>query len=318
MGAMRDENMRLWDQLLSERKRTEKIVGVLGRLWDVVGTRIPGSCTYPLSRVVIVLGTYSWCSVPQFPSELLENESPGIFVTSPPVPVSSRYPPPLSMNISNPSLHTMHSISSPNSSPTASDFPPPHHQHQHQHHGPHPHSLSRQHSFQQQAQHAAYRGETPYGHNDSTASTPLPASPGSGTMDLFDEAEPSGRISTKRQRMSDDNGTDGLAPMSALSSPGTTSGPGLGNITQAQGKNITQAQGKKFSRARSDSAPLGYGFGGLTTWQGGPAGRPRSGSGLGLAGRGAPNIGIGGGSMTRSNGTPLLSISTVPSNAPNR
>lgn len=46
---------------------------------------------------------------------------------------------------------------------------------------------------------------------------------------------------------------------------------------------------KKTSRARSDSAPLGYGFGGLTSWGG--AGRPRSGSGL--VGRGVPNINRG-------------------------
>ena len=135
-------------------------------------------------------------------------------------------------------------------------------------------------------------------------------SPGSATMDLFDDGpgcEPAGRISSKRQRLSngdDPSAVDGLPSVSSLSSPGGATGPGFGSMG---------GPGKKPSRARSDSAPLGYGFGGLASWGG--QGRPRSGSGL--AGRGIPNIG----GMTRNNntnGTPLLSISTVPSNVPNR
>jgi hypothetical protein len=134
-------------------------------------------------------------------------------------------------------------------------------------------------------------------------------SPAPANMDLFDDGpgcEPAGRISSKRQRLSNDNdpgsAIDGLPSVSSLSSPGTASGPGFGSMV---------GPGKKPSRARSDSAPLGYGFGGLASWGG--QGRPRSGSGL--AGRGVPNIGT----MTRgNNGAPLLSITTVPSNGPNR
>lgn len=273
LGAMRDENRRMWEHLATEKKRSEKLVGIVGRLWEVINSRFPGS-------------------VPPFPSELLDSESPDIYITSPTASTSgSRFPPPLSTN-----MHSIHSHS-PNSSPTTTEFP--HHQQGQQHT-----SLSRQHSFQQVAA---------YGRGEGTSS--MSHSPGSTTMDLFDDGpscEPAGRISSKRQRLSNDDdpgsGVDGSIPSaSSLSSPGTATGPGFGTMGGA---------GKKPSRARSDSAPLGYGFGGLTSWQSG-GGRPRSGSGL--AGRGGvPNIGA----MTRnSNGNgvpPLLSITTVPSNVPNR
>lgn len=228
-----------------------------------------------------------------FPSDLLESDSPDIYITSPTVTSSnSRFPPPLSISMNTQSLHTIHSHS-PSSSPTTADFP--HHQQSHQRT-----SLSRQHSFQHVA--AYSRGE---------GTSPMSPSPISATMDLFDDSpgcEPAGRISTKRQRLSNDDdlgpAVDGLPAPSSLSSPGTATGPGFGSMG---------GPGKKPSRARSDSAPLGYGFGGLGGWQGGPGGRPRSGSGL--AGRGVPNIGT----MTRgNNGPPLLSIATVPSNVPNR
>ncbi|KAF8972725.1 hypothetical protein BDZ97DRAFT_854160 [Flammula alnicola] len=115
-------------------------------------------------------------------------------------------------------MHGMHSLSSPNSSPTAADFP----SHMHHNHN-HPHSLSRQHSFQ----HVSYRG-------DSTSSTPLPSSPGSISMDLFDDGScdppPSGRGSAKRQRLDESgvgvnvggvngiNSGDSMSLMSSVSS----------------------------------------------------------------------------------------------------
>ncbi|PPQ63110.1 hypothetical protein CVT24_005821 [Panaeolus cyanescens] len=302
LGAMREENRRMWDQLNAEKRKVEKLVNVVTRLWDVVGKGFPGS-------------------VPQFPSELLESsDSPNIYVTSP--TATSRYPPPLSMN-----MHGMHSLNSPNSSPTATDFPSHHHHHNHHqnHHG-HPHSLSRQHSFQHVAG---------YGRGDSTSSTPLPSSPGSMTMDLFDDGScdpppPSGRSSTKRQRIDEGGiginvnvngmgGTDGLALISSVSSPGTgPSGSGQGGLA-----NLTVP--KKSSRARSDSAPMGYhtsqtasglglgwstGAGGLNgAGAHGIVGRPRSGSGMMPRMGGIPNIG----NMTRGNNasTPLLSITTA-------
>lgn len=221
--------------------------------------------------------------VPPFPAELLESsESPNIFITSPTASSNPRFPPPLSMNINSHGLHSMHTLSSPNSSPTNSDFPT------HLHH-----SLSRQHSFQ----------HVSFSRSEGAASTPLPPSPGSAvSMDLFDggDSEPSGRGSAKRQRTSNDSsgGLNGVSGSDSMGSSASAPGPG------------SSVTGKKLSRARSDSAPLGYGLGGLTTWQH-SGGRPRSGSGM-SGQRGVPNIG----NMTRSNGTPMLSISTVPSNAP--
>ncbi|CAA7265168.1 unnamed protein product [Cyclocybe aegerita] len=298
LNAMRDENRRVWDQLNAERRKVEKLVNVVGRLWDVVGKGFPGS-------------------VPQFPQELLESsESPNIYITSP--TATSRFPPPLSMN-----LHAIHNLNSPSSSPTTADFP------SHSHHQ-HPHSLSRQHSFQHVAG-SNYRGE-------STSSTPLPSSPGSGSisMDMFDDGScdpppPSGRNSAKRQRLDDSslginvnmgsmggvnvNG-DSMSMMSSVSSPGSGPGGGLANLTVP----------KKSSRARSDSAPMGYahvssGLGSMASWSqpngigsGGVVGRPRSGSGM--MPRGIPNIGT----MTRNSNasTPLLSITTAESDLNSR
>lgn len=211
----------------------------------------------------------------------------------------------------------MHNLNSPNSSPTASDFPASHggqHHSQHGHHHTHtPHSLSRQHSFQHVSN---YRGES------ASSSTTLPSSPGGSisTMDLFDDGScdppPSGRGSTKRQRIDESgvsvgvngigSGDGSMSLMSAVSSPGSGTGGGGGG-----GVGLTVPK-KSSSRARSDSAPLGY-AGAL--WQqgglggGGAGGRPRSGSGM--MSRGIPNIG----NMTRGNNasTPLLSITTAES-----
>ncbi|PFH50944.1 hypothetical protein AMATHDRAFT_75252 [Amanita thiersii Skay4041] len=311
---MRDENRRMWDQLNAERRRVEKLTGVVGRLWEVVGKGLPGS-------------------LPPFPPDILEHENPNIYITSPTSSAPSRYPPPLSISnlTAGPSLH-MHSVNSPNSSPTGTDFPP----HMHHTHHTHP-NISRQHSVQ----HISFSRPGAGGGPDamSTASTSLQASPRSMSIDLFDEGSgcsggagagdpsPSGRGSTKRQRTDDgtpgpglNGSTDSLSPMSAVSSPGTgTGGLSLGGSGGLVGVTVgVGANGKRSSRARSDSAPLGYGFG-LASWQGGQGslsgivGRPRSGSGL-AGPRGVPNIGT----MTRgsTSGLPLLSVPpTLPSDS---
>ena len=293
--------MRMWEQLSAERRKVDKLINVVGRLWDVVGKGFPGMgqsffrAESPL-KLIVPISFFLWI-VPPFPNDLLEaSESPNIYVTSP--TATSRYPPPLSMN-----LHSLHTMNSPNSSPTAADFPSSHMHHGHPHQ---PHSLSRQHSFQHIA---SYRG-------DSTSSTPLQSSPGSISMELFDDGvgdpSPSGRSSVKRQRL-DENGTgvgvnnspDSMSMMSSVSSPGSNTGPGIASLTVP----------KKSSRARSDSAPLGYAGalwqqGGLSGPNGpGVMGRPRSGSGL--MPRAIPNIGT----MTRNNNasTPLLAITTAES-----
>ncbi|KAJ3502576.1 hypothetical protein NMY22_g18540 [Coprinellus aureogranulatus] len=212
---MRDENRRMQDQLNSERQRVDKLVNVVGRLWDVVNKGFQGS-------------------VGQFPTDLLDqSENPNIYITSP-TATTSRYPPPLSMNLSTPSLH-MHSMNSPSSSPTAADFPS-----QMQHHQPH-HPISRQHSFQ----HLSSYGRDPGATNGTTSSTPLPGSPGSGHMDLFDDVD-SGRggiSSLKRPRLdpsssagansSSNASVDSLHLMSTMSSPGT--GPPNGGLPTGMG-----------------------------------------------------------------------------------
>ena len=218
--------------------------------------------------------------VPPFPQDLLEpTESPNIYITSPTASGPPRsFPPPLSTSLSSQSLASLHSMGSPNSSPTATDFP-------HQMPPPHaPPPLSRQHSFQQMV----YPGS-------SASSTPLPSSPGSTSMDLFEGEVNEGRGSSKRQRTSNEN---------------------LSLSSEASEESSSTAGPKRLSRARSDSAPLGYGLG-TGMWQSGT--RPRSGSGM--AGRGMGmgmprQNGNGGGS---GNATPSLhSLPNLMNNSPGR
>ena len=136
-----------------------------------------------------------------------------------------------------------------------------------------PHSLSRQHSFQHISEYGHPHGGGLSSRYDSTAAMATPLPPSPGPMDVFEDAQ--GR---KRQR----------------------TGPGADDGS------------KKGSRARSDSAPLGYG--GLAS--GWPQTRPRSGSGLQnrvAVGRREeqlpiPNIG----SLSRGQTLPMLSIPGVP------
>lgn len=218
-----------------------------------------------------------------FPGDLLDpNDSPNIMITS---PTSSG----------------MHSHSHPHSHP--------HSAHQHQHFPPSlaplsnnpslhslhslspgssptapefpshthtPHSLSRQHSFQHISEYGHGGMSTSRYDSAAAMATPLPPSP--GPMDVFEDAQ--GR---KRQR----------------TGPGVDDGGGGGMGS------------KKGSRARSDSAPLGYGL--ASGW---PQTRPRSGSGLQnrvAVGRREeqlpiPNIG----SLSRGQTLPMLSIPGVP------
>lgn len=143
-------------------------------------------------------------------------------------------------------------------------------------------------------------------------------------MDLFEgnESGEGGRGSSKRQRTSNTNADVNLLPNGVgvinVSVEDTSAAGGAGGATGG-GPN-----GKR--RARSDSAPLGYGLGaGLNTgWQGGT--RPRSGSGLTGRGMGAGMPGVvaanrtnGGGNGNGNCGGPaLLSMPTLTSNSPGR
>lgn len=249
----------------------------------------------------------------------------------------------------------MHPMSSPSSSPTAADFPSA--QQMQQHHQHHP--LSRQHSFQHLSSFSRGEGST------ATSSTgTMPPSPGSaGHMDLFDDgngASPEGRSSTgslKRPRL-DPSATSSASgsssatsstnasgeslhsgsytSISTMSSPGTGTGPGLGSGMGLGGMVGVGVSKKGASRARSDSAPLGYGThhhssmngntNNLGTWSGvngnglgahmaSGLGRPRSGSGLSIGmGPRIPNIGniMRNAAGNSANGTPLLSIPSIP------
>ncbi|KAJ7065226.1 HSF-type DNA-binding-domain-containing protein [Mycena amicta] len=230
LAVMREENQRMWDQLNAERRRADKLVSVVGRLWDVVSKGFgPGS-------------------VPAFPMELLE---PNIFVTSP-----------RGYEANSPAGEYSH--------------PPP------IHHG-HSHSLSRQQSFQHMS----------FTHGRETGS-PMPASPSSIAMEMFDDSEP-----RKRPRMMSSDDTHSHQHSGPNGSPHPHHAASVDSLSPP----------KRASRARSDSAPLGYAMApgannpGLGPWgQQGPTtgggGRPRSGSGLahmgpGAPARGIPNIGMG-------------------------
>lgn len=185
-------------------------------------------------------------------------------------------------SLSSLSNPSLHSLHSlsPSSSPTAADFP----SHTHT-----PHSLSRQQSFQHipyDSHMQSHHSHTHSGHHGHM---------GHGGLDFGDD--PQGRTSTKRQRTSVVSGSSTVDDLS--SSPSMI---------------------KKGSRARSDSAPLGYGLG-ASGWA--QTSRPRSGSGLGpprLVGGGMGGVGGGGGgrreelpvpnigSLSRTHALPTLMI----------
>jgi hypothetical protein len=208
------------------------------------------------------------------------------------------------------SSHSLHSISSPGSSPTQSDF------------SAHPlHTLSRQQSFQ----HISYRPENG---SCATNNTPLPPSPGgSVSLELYDDSgpggggppEPVGR-QQKRPRTSSISGGVGVGhshghpQVVGISLNGSAESVTEANVPVAVA--LVGSNAKKLSRARSDSAPLyGLGVGG---WHGNT--RPRSGSGMAPAQRmGGPSMAIPNlGSMMNRGGAPVLVIPPASANSPGR
>ncbi|KAI0351335.1 hypothetical protein OH77DRAFT_948313 [Trametes cingulata] len=295
LSQMREDNRRLMVAFQQERGKVERLANVTKVMYDFVVKSFPGSVPVP------------------FPTDILDNgESPNIYVTSPTssAPPTSHFP--SLSSLPNSGLHSLHSLS-PGSSPTAAEFPSHAHQHAHTHTHT-PHTLSRQHSYQhissydgsgmhapppahhahshhqhthqqhphphqhQHQHHHPHQHQHPHHgmHGVSTAryenalATPLPPSP--GPMDFED------RIGAKRQRT-------GPGSSTSFSVPGTADGSSSSSSSTL----------KKGSRARSDSAPLGYG---LTNW---PQTRPRSGSGLAPRGPGGSSpgsSGLGVGSMS--------------------
>jgi len=46
LGQMRDENRKVWEELADEKRKVEKLVGVVGHLWEMVGKAFPGHCEF--------------------------------------------------------------------------------------------------------------------------------------------------------------------------------------------------------------------------------------------------------------------------------
>ncbi|KAF5338036.1 hypothetical protein D9758_014269 [Tetrapyrgos nigripes] len=385
LGQMREENRRMWDQLAAEKRKNERMVNLMARLWDVVNKGFPGM-------------------LPTFPQDVLDSsqsDQPNIYITSPTsVTPAPRFPQLLGQGHLGSSIHSM---SSPSSSPTTAEFSPHiHHMHSghgHQTHGHHsqppPHSLSRQHSFPHNtnpnftprsespndtmemfddpANNSGGDGDGPPGSSGSNGNTSTVTSPsvpsmsssmtsisslaspgGDGPGDQPGVAPITGRSGTKRQRISNagDDVMVGMPNMmgmmngasassDSLLSNGSMGGMGMqmGNGLSVASMNVGVGMGmggglnppeKKLNRARSDSAPLGYGITsglnhhgsvgpGGNTWGTG-VGRPRSGSGLamvhghshgripvpniGTMARGIPGSGNAGGNGMPGNNAP--------------
>lgn len=278
LSQVREDNRRLVVAFHAEKNKVERLASVTKAMYDVMSRTWPGSGKLFTRQESVSRLTRRDLTVPvpvPFPNDLIESsESPNIYITSPTNTGPHGHFPP-SLSLSSSSLHSLHSLS-PSSSPTAAEFP----SHTHT-----PHTLSRQHSFQ----HLPYESTASMhahslGHGVSTAryetalATPLPPSP--GPMDFGED--PHGRLGAKRQR---------------------TNAPPAAQSTGA-GANGVEPASKKVSRARSDSAPLGYGLN-----SGWAQTRPRSGSGLGpRAGRRdelpVPNIGA----LSRGHTLPMLAI----------
>ncbi len=278
LSQMREDNRRLMVAFQQERQKVDRLANVTKAMYDVMIKTCGSAFSLRLLFLLHLLTSVRYSVPVAFPTDILDpGESPNIYVTSP--QNSGPHPSHFSSLSSLPTsgLHSLHSIS-PSSSPTAPDFP----SHTHT-----PHTLSRQHSYQHipydngmhhaPSHHAHHAHHHPHSQHhsmhvstaryDNAIATPLPPSP--GAMD-YDE-----RVGSKRQRT-----TPGSA--SSISIPDTVNGS-TGPSTM-----------KKGSRARSDSAPLGYG---LTSW---PQTRPRSGSGL--APRGMPGSSAGSLSLGQLNG----------------
>lgn len=61
MMLMREENRRVWDALMVERRKVEKLAGVVKTLWDVVGKGFPGNSKSQTGFVLSLFITLS-CS----------------------------------------------------------------------------------------------------------------------------------------------------------------------------------------------------------------------------------------------------------------
>ncbi|KAL0572010.1 hypothetical protein V5O48_009952 [Marasmius crinis-equi] len=403
LNSMREDNRRMWEQLTAERRKVERLTGVVSRLWDFVGKGFPGSIPpFPLtdlldgSQLPVPSSTVP-SSTPSVPSSTSSNaasvngtgnnagsesDNPNIYITSPTAtsPPTARYG-----AAGGAGGHNHFGLNmSPGSSPTTMDFPshihghnqmqghqPFHHQHHphQQHHQPH--HLSRQHSFPLNSY--GSRSGSPHPGNEQGADVAGSGNAQSNVTDMFEDGSMSssssvisptggdgdgpgdgpgqtitGRGSTKRQRMS--TSVDDLPSFTShthqhhghmgVGVHGVVGGVGSPFQQQSPLQSPQQVpanaqpflsppDSKKFStRARSDSAPLGYGGmgmaggggGTLSPWSGpggsGILGRPRSGSGLLHVGQNRGMMVRGAGGNMAGNGGQGLGLQVPNNNAP--
>ncbi|KAJ3851882.1 hypothetical protein EV368DRAFT_65391 [Lentinula lateritia] len=219
LGSMREEYRRVWEVLMAERRKNERLTGLLRSLWDVVGKGFPGSIPpFPVDLVDAspdighsspsigaanpnVHNSMGGAGSSNGPS------SPNIYITSPTATSGPRYQTPISalshahsQSNHNSLGHSPFAFTSPGSSPTAPEFGANIHQpfSQGHHHGQlghqqHP-SMSRAHSFHHLQGHAgpfdSSRSGSPIGQPHSSITNERVSDM---NLEMFDDMSPAGQ-----------------------------------------------------------------------------------------------------------------------------
>lgn len=253
LGRISDEYRAVVKDLQHERLKVERLTGVVKTLYDFISNSFPGQLSMP------------------FPNDLLDSHPP-IYVTSPPdAHAQSQFSLQAPSGYARPMTgHTL----SPSSSPTSADFPPPQ-------------FASSTNSGQSSS------GQAPVNGQGSSVSGQQPQRRPLVHRMSFDHGAGQtfgGAYQSSRRPGHDSAGPTLPSSPSAVSEAeyghSPTTAPGVGpRIPKRQRTNdsapslehppeLPQSM-RKLSRARSDSAPLGYGLGSGSSWD---VGRPRSGS----------------------------------------
>ncbi|KAF8825556.1 hypothetical protein HHX47_DHR6000132 [Lentinula edodes] len=220
LGSMREEYRRVWEVLMAERRKNERLTGLLRSLWDVVGKGFPGSNLVDASPDIghsspsIGAGTITNPNVHSSMGGAGSSNgpsSPNIYITSPTATSGPRYQTPISalghahsQSNHNSIGHSPFAFTSPGSSPTAPEFGANIHQpfSQGHHHGQlghqqHP-SMSRAHSFHHLQGHAgpfdSSRSGSPIGAGGQPHSSSITGERGSDmNLEMFDDMSPAGQ-----------------------------------------------------------------------------------------------------------------------------
>ncbi|KAJ3743716.1 HSF-type DNA-binding-domain-containing protein [Lentinula detonsa] len=221
LGTMREDYRRVWEVLMAERRKNERLTGLLRTLWDVVGKGFPGSLPlFPVDLVDaspdIITGSASMSAGPSTGTSIHtavggagsgnSPSSPNIYITSPTATSGHRYPPPITALSHTHGPGTSSSVghnfafTSPGSSPTAPEFGTNIHQpYPHGHpHGPHGHqhhpSMGRAHSFHHLQSHNvsfdSSRSGSPIGVNGQSHPCSAPGTGERGSdmnLEMFDD-----------------------------------------------------------------------------------------------------------------------------------